>query len=227
MCFVDALERLKLLQTNPERYATTGLDWGNPDHYESIANGLFQTLMGHLARQHGTFGRPEGRTLRMQQARIEQRLSVAEKALYRIGHHLPRRMDDAVVIYGLEKMADNLEDGADAWRKAKCGEGSNVMAGAQLSSAVAMAATVRRYGGLDRFSIGAFGGLSKIGALIARPDIGLEMEDLPALQDVVDKARMIPTGHVVHHANEACKPFYEAFDALLQALQTRERLREL
>ncbi len=220
---VDALQRLALLQTNPERYATTGLDWGNPNHHEAIAQGLFQNLMGHIARQQEYFGRPEGKALRHQQTRIEHRLSVAERALYRSGRQSPRQLEDAVVIYGLEKMADNLEDGADAWRRAKDNQLSNVVPGAFLSGAVSMAGTVRGYGALSRFSIGPFGALSKIGAFITRLDISLEMDDLPALAELVTKARGIPAGYVVHHANEACKPFYDGFYALLEKLQTRDR----
>lgn len=221
--FVDALHRLALLQKNPERYATTGLDWSNPNHHEAIAHGLFQTLMGHMARLQGHYGRPESKALRHQQARIEQRLSVAERVLYRSGRESPRQMEDAVVIYALEKMADNLEDGAEVWRRAQDNQLSNVVPAAYLSGAVAMAGTVRGHGALSRFSIGPFGGLSMIGALITRLDISLEMEDLPALAGLVTKARGIPVGYVVHQANEACKPFYDGFDALLEKLQQRDR----
>lgn len=223
---MDAMERVALLQANPERYATTGLDWGNPAHHEAIANGLFQTLMGHLARQQGAMGRPEGKVLRSQQARIEQRLSVVERALYRSGAHSPRRMEDQVVIYGLERMADALEEGARAWRRREERSGSNLLAGSMLGVAVGMASAVRGHGGLERFSIGPFGALSKIAALVTRPDVQIEMGDLPALGGLVQKGREIPSLHVVRHANESCGTFYEAFDGLLTKLQKRDREQE-
>lgn len=223
---VDAIERLALLRANPERYATTGLDWGNPTHHEPIANGLFQTLMGHLARQQGMMGGPEGKVLRGQQARIEQRLSVVERALYRSGAQSPRRMEDQVVIHGLERMADALEEGATAWRRREEQSGSNVVAVSMLGVAVGMASAVRGHGGLERFSIGPFGALSKIAALVTRPDVLIDMVDLPALAGLVQKGREITSLHVVQHANETCAAFYEAFDELLTKLQKRDREQE-
>jgi len=223
---VDAIERFALLQANPERYATTGLDWGKSAHRSAIADGLFQTLMGHLARQQGAMGQSEGKALRRQQVRIEQRLSVVERALCRSGDQSPRRMEDQVVIYGLERMADALEEGAMAWGHREARGGSNVLPGSMLGVAVAMATSVRGHGGLVRFSIGPFGGLSKIAELVTRPDVPIEMRDLPTLAGLVQKAREIPSLHVVHHANETCAAFYEAFDEMLMMLQKRDQEQE-
>lgn len=224
---VDGIERLALLRANPERYATTGLDWGNSAHHEAIAHGLFQALMGHLALQQSYFSQPSERpALRRQQARIEQRLSVVERALHRSGGQSPRRMEDEVIIYGLEKMADALEEGANAWLRREERGGSNVFAGTMLGVAVGMAAAVRGHGALERFSIGPFGALSKVGTLVTRPDVQIEMRDLPALAGLVEKGREIPSLHVVHHANETCAAFYEAFDELLTKLQKRDQEQE-
>lgn len=223
---MDTRESLTLLHANPERYATTGLDWGNPNHHEVIANGLFQTLMGHLARQQGYIGRPEGKTLRRQQARIEQRLSVVERAQHRRGVQLQRRMEDEVAIYGLEKMADALEEGAGAWRRAREKGGSNVLAGTMLGIAVGMAANVRGHGALERFSIGPFGGLSKIGALVTRQDLMLEMEDLSALNALVEQARRIPAGCSTSQASGPCLEFYKLYDAFLERIQKRDQGRD-
>lgn len=219
-------ERLTLLQTNPERYATTGLDWGNDSHHEAIANGLFQTLMGVLARQQGLLGQLEGKILRLQQGRVEQRLSVVERAIWRNKGHSPRSMSDQVVVYGLEKMADALEEGAGAWRRAQGEQGSNVFAGTMLGVGVGFAAAVRGHGALNRFSVGPFGGLSRIAALVTRPDVALEIRDLPAVYELVQQAREIPVGHVVTHANETCVAFCEAVDQLQEKLQKRDRERD-
>lgn len=224
---VDDKQRASLLREHPECYATTGLDWGNPAHYESLANGLFQVLMGVFARQQGLRGHAEGKVLRRHQQRIEQRLGVAERALCRIGGFSPRRMEDAVIVYGLEKMADALEEGAAAWLRKEAGDrGSNVFAGTMLGIAVGFAAAVRGHGGIDRFSVGPFGGLSKIGGLVTRPDVLVEMEDLPELDALVRKAREIPVGHVVVHENESCVDFHEALDALQARLTKRDQERD-
>lgn len=220
---MDKPERHELLRTNPERYATTGLDWGNAGHHEAIANGLFQALMGVLARQQGVFVMAERRVLQSQQVRVEQRLSVAERAIWRNGGLNPRRMEDQVVVYGLEKMADAFEDGAMAWRRSKAENGSNVLAGTMLGVGVGFAAAVRGQGALSRFSVGPFGGLSRVAALVTRLDVGLEMEDLPALDALVQKARAIPVGHVVDHANKTSVAFCEAVDQLQARLQARDQ----
>ncbi len=223
---VDAQERLVLLEMNPERYATTGLDWGNPNHRKDIANGLFQTLMGNLARQQGVVCHPERDALRLKQMRIEQRLAVAERALYREGQHFPRRAEDAVVIYALEKMADSLEDGASAWTHSREHKASNVLAGTMLGVAVGMAAAVRDDEALGRFSIGPFGGLSKIGSLVTRPDVLVEMEDFPALVALVEQARRIPVGQGVSHVSGPSIEFHRLHDALLKTMQRREQGRD-
>ncbi|WBT37765.1 hypothetical protein [Hyphomicrobium sp. DMF-1] len=219
-------KRAVLQRDHPERYATTGLDWGNSEHYEAIANGLFQTLMGLLARRQGMLAHAEGEVLRRQQARIEQRLSVVERALFRRSGHVPRRMEDAVVVHGLEKMADAFEDGAAAWLLSKAEKGSNVLAGTMLGVGVGFAATVRGHGMIERFTVGPFGGLSKIGAMVTRPDVLVELEDLPELDALVRKAREIPTGHVVTASCQSSASFCESIDAVLVRLQTRDQERD-
>lgn len=220
---VDDLERLRLLRTNPERYATTGLDWGNPAHYEAMANGLLQSLMGVLARQQGVLGRPEGKALRLQQARVEQRLLVVERLLWRKGVRGPRAVFDEEVIYSLEKMADAFEGGAAAWRRAKAEQGSNVLAGTMLGVGVGMAASVRANGALTRISVGPFAGLSLIAGLVTRPDVALEMEDLPALDELVQQAREIPVGQLVMPENKIALALCRSVEKLQEKLQMRDR----
>lgn len=135
-------------------------------------------------------------------------------------------MEDEVIIYGLEKMADALEEGANAWLRREERGGRNVFAGTMLGVAVGMAAAVRGHGALERISIGPFGALSKIGALVTRPDLQIEMEDLPALNALVEKARLIPKGYVVRHVNESCVAFCVAHDAFLLKVQKRDQERE-
>lgn len=219
---MDETERLTLLRTNPERYATTGLDWGNPQHHDAIEYGLFRTLMGVLARQQGHFGKPYAAVLRNQQARIEQRHAVIERVLHRRGGLPGRRMEDAVVVYGLEKMADGIEEGAEAWER-KEQTGRNVLSGIMLENAVAMAGAIRNSGCLDRFLIGPFGGLSKVAALITRHDVALEMEDLPALEELVQMAREIPVGNVVMKSNPSTSSFCETLSAVLAKLWKRDQ----
>lgn len=214
-------ERRTPWRVSPERYATTGLDWSNRAHHEAIANGLFQTLMGLLARQQGLRGYLDREELRRQQTRVEQRLSVIERAIWRKGGHLPRRIDDGPVVHGLEKMADAFEEGAAAWRKAKEENGSNVLAGTMLGVGVGMASDVRKQGGLNRFSVGPFAGLSCIAALVTCFDFALEMEDLPALNDLVDQARGIPVGQALTNGIDACAIFNEACGSLQGKLQKR------
>lgn len=223
---MDAFERLNLWRTNPERYATTGLDWGNKAHHDAIADGLFQVLMGILARQQEYRGKPEMRTLQHQQARVEQRMLVIERALWRNGQASPRAMENQVVVLCLEKMADAFEEGAEAWVKSREASGSNVMPGTMLGVGVTMAGTVRSHGGLSRFSIGPFGGLSRIADFVTRPDAELEVEDLPALNVLVGLARDIPLGEVVSGASDSATFLREGLDRLQVKFKERARNRE-
>lgn len=223
---VDGFDRFQLWRANPERYATTGLDWGNSAHHEAIATGLFQTLMGVLARQQEYRGKPEAKTLRHQQARVEQRLSVAERALWRNGQASPRAIENQVVVLCLEKMADAFEEGAGAWLKAREANGSNVMAGTMLGVGVCMAGTVRSHGALGRFSIGPFGGLSRLADLVTRPDVALEMKDLLELNVLVGLAREIPVGQVVAPNNESASFLCDGVDRFQVKLQKRDREQE-
>lgn len=210
-----------LMYAKPECYATTGLDWGKPGHHEAIANGLFQVLMGVLARRQGMIGLPQDKVLRKQQARVEQRLSVIERVQWRNGTLPPRRMDDQVIVYALEKMADAFDEGAEAWHRREVEHGSNVLSGVMLGIGVGMAAGVRGHGALDRFTIGPFAGLSRIAALVTRPDVGLEMEDLPALYGLVKRARDVPVGHSATEVGS-----WAVFDADFEQLETRILKRE-
>lgn len=219
---MDVQERLSLFRTNPERYATTGLDWGNKAHHDEIANGLFQALMGVLARQQEYRGKPEAKVLRHQQARVEQRLSVAERALWRNGRGSPRAMENQVVVLCLEKMADAFEEGADAWLKAQEANGSNVMAGTMLGVGVCMAGTVRSHGALGRFFIGPFGGLSRIADLVTHPDAVVEMEDLPVLAGMVGLARNVRVGERLSRYSEGGARLYEACERLKEKFQVRD-----
>lgn len=223
---MDHEARLKLLHEHPERYATTGLDWGDPEHYPAMAHGLLQVLLTLVAKRqcHDIEGLPQ--SVGHQLARLEQRLSVVERAAWRRGVPLTRPVVDNVVRLGLEKMADALEEGAAAWAKCDDGFGFNTLAGSMLSAAVGFSASIREMRAYERFSVGPFGGLSKIGAMLTRPDVAVEMEDLPQLQALVQKAREIPLGHVVVHVNDSCAPFYDAFDALLAKLQKRDLERD-
>ena len=178
--------------------------------------------MAVLASQQGVRSEPLRQTLRQQQARIEQRLSIVERAAWRHGQQLPVRIDDAQVVYALEKMADAFEIGAPAYLESRHEGGSNVFPGTMLGIAVGFAASVRGHRAIDRFSVGPFGALCKLGGLVTRPDVQLEMEDLPALSVLVTKAREIPVDQVVLHENETCADFYEAFDALMARLRDRE-----
>lgn len=210
-----------MLKDHPERYATTGLDWSNPAHYNDIATHLHQALMAILASRQGVRDESRRRHLRFQQARVEQRLSVAERAGYRHGLQVPMRIDDAQVVLVLEKMADALEMGATAYILTRHPEGSNVMPGSMLCIAADFANSLRFHGTAERFSIGPFGALSNIAALLPRPDLALEMEDLPMLATLVAKAREIPSGHVVLRENETCAGFYRVFDELIDRLRKR------
>lgn len=214
-------ERAGLFRTNPERYATTGLSWSDPAHHATIANGLFQVLMMVVAEQQGVRDEVLRASLRKQQARVEQRMSVVERAAWRGGVMLPRRVDDEVLIYSLEKMADAIGEGADAWTRRDERFGFNTLAGTMLGAAVGFASSIDRHHACERFSVGPFGGLSKIAQLVIRLDVLVEMEDLPAFDALVQQARAIPVGHVVAPENESCSAFYEAFDSLLTKLQRR------
>lgn len=213
--------RAALLKNHPERYATTGLDWSNRSHYPDIANGLFQALMAVLASQQGVRDESHRRLLRIQQARVEQRLSVVERAAWRHGLQILPPIADVQVIYALEKMADAFEIGAPFHLKSREPGGSNVFPGTMLGIGVGFAAAVRGHRAIKRFSVGPFGALSKLAGLVTRPDLQLEMEDLPALSELVAKARDIPVGHVVLSENETCADFYAAFDALMARAQER------
>lgn len=223
---LDTPDRLQLLRTNPERYATTGLDWGNAAHHDAIAKGLFQTLMAVLAHQQGRRGDPEVMKLWRQQARVEERLSVVERAICRNGGSRPLGIKDEVIVYGLEKMADAIEEGAAAWLEAKGANGSNVLPGTMLSIAVGMAATVRNNHGIGWFSVGPFGALSQIAGLVTSERVPVEMEDLPALQDLVRKAREVPVGHAMIDENPSCVGFRDAFISLLAKMEDRYWERE-
>ena len=215
------LDNAFLMYANPERYATTGLDWGKPAHHEAIANGLFQVLMGVLARRQGMLGLPQDRVLRNQQARVEQRLSVIERVQWRNGSSSPRRIDDQVVVYALEKMADAFDEGAEAWHRRNVEHGSNVFAGVMLGVGVGMAAGVRGHLALNRFTIGPFAGLSRIADLVTRPDVALEMEDLPALYALVKLAREVPVGHGAAEV-DSWHAFDGDFDRLEETILKRE-----
>lgn len=211
-----------LFTNHPERYATTGLKWSNPAHYPHLGNALFQVLMSNLAKQQGLNGRPPHATLLHQQARIEQRLSVVERASRRHGQHIPPRIEDAQIIFALEKMADGLELAAD-FRATHDDTASDIFPGTMLDVAVGFAAAVRGHRGLERFSIGPFGALSKVAGFITRHDVVVELEDLPALVDLVEQARLIPVGHVVVPENESCAGFHERLHALLDVVRKRHR----
>jgi hypothetical protein len=213
-----------LFSAHPERYATTGLQWSNPSHYPDLANGLFQVLMSNLAKQQGLNGRPPHRTLLQQQARIEQRLSVVERAAHRHGQHIPPRIEDAQVIFALEKMADGLEIAAD-FRATHGDSAGNIFPGTMLDVAVGFAAAVRGHRALERFSIGPFGALSKIAGFITRPDVLVEFEDLPALAQLVEQARLVPVGYVVVPENESCAAFHERMQALMDVVRQRNQPR--
>lgn len=219
-------DRADLFRTNPERYATTGLSWAEPAHHVTMANGLFQVLMMVMAEQQGVRDDSLRRALRKKQARVEQRLSVVERAAWREGVMLARRADDEVVVYSLEKMADAFEEGAGAWTKRDERFGFNTLAGTMLGVAVGFAASIQNHRVGERFSVGPFGGLSKIAQLVTRPDVLVEMEDLPALDALVRQARAIPVGHVVMHGNETCAGFFESFDALQAKLQHCDQERD-
>lgn len=182
--------------------------------------------MGVLARQQEYRGKPEAKTLRHQQARVEQRLSVAERALWRNGQASPRAIENQVVVLCLEKMADAFEEGAGAWLKAREANGSNVMAGTMLGVGVCMAGTVRSHGALGRFSIGPFGGLSRLADLVTRPDVALEMKDLLELNVLVGLAREIPVGQVVAPNNESASFLCDGVDRFQVKLQKRDREQE-
>ena len=173
-----------------------------------------------LARQQCEHQEDARRTLRRQQARIEQRLNVVERAAWRAKVQLPRPMDDAVLRYALEKMADAIEEGAAAWSG---GDGRNVIPGAMLGVAVQFAATVRGHRAGERFSVGPFAGLSKISQLITRPDVILEMQDLPDIALLVEKAREIPLDEAAAPEAAGCAGFMETHDHLLAKLQDREK----
>lgn len=207
-------DRKTLLKTNPERYATTGLDWGNPAHYDEIENGLFQALLSVLARRQGLRGREDEWVLRYQQARLEQRLTVIERALWRKSSGRPSRMDDGQVILALEKMADALEIGAEDWVKQQATNGSQVFAGSMLGIAVGFAASVRGHRAGERFSVGPFGGLTMLGMLVTSPGVMVEMEDLPDLAALVDEARRIGVGRVVEESDKSSEGFRRALRAL-------------
>jgi hypothetical protein len=216
-------DRADLYRTNPERYATTGLSWAEPAHHVTMANGLFQVLMMVMAEQQGVRDDGLRRALRKQQARVEQRLSVVERAAWRESIMLARRADDEVVVYSLEKMADAFEEGAGAWTRRDERFGFNTLAGTMLGAAVGFAASTQNHRAGERFSVGPFGGLSKIAQLVTRGDVLVEVEDLPALDALVQQARAIPAGHAVSHENETCFAFYEAVDGLQAKLQKRDR----
>lgn len=215
-----------MLRAHPERYACTGLDWGNAAHRQDIAAGLFQVLMSVLARRQGLFGTDDDRFLRQQQARIEQRLMVAERAVWRDGHHVPLRIDDANTVYALEKMADAIEEGALAHERVPLGSGSNVFAGTMLGLATGFAASVRGHGALTRYSIGPRGALTKISDLITRPDVRVEMEDLPEFDRLVSMARAVPAGDEVCAESESCVEFLGVYSDLEHKVMKRDRDKE-
>lgn len=210
-----------LLRENPERYATTSLSWSSPKHYAAMSNGLFQVLMMVLAKQQGLRDDDMRKKLRHQQVRIEQRMNVLARVAWRERVELVQPMDDANLIYGLEKMADALEDGAAAWSRAQADGGSNVFAGTMLGVAVGFAASIRGHRASERFSVGPFGALSKVSQLMTEPGVMLEMEDLPALCDLVDKARAVPIGHEVTPTDEKCAAFWKAYLRVLSQSNAR------
>ena len=217
---MDKAYKAALLRLNPERFATTGLSWSTSSHYDALANGLFQVLMMVLAQQQCEHQEDARRALRRQQGRIEQRLNVVERAAWRAKVQLPRPMDDAVLRYALEKMADAIEEGAAAWGG---NDGRNVIPGAMLGVAVQFAATVRGHRAGERFSVGPFGGLSKISQLVTRPDVMLEMRDLPQLESLVEQAREIPLDELVTPEAAGSAAFMDAHGQLLAKLQDRDK----
>ncbi|WP_329646937.1 hypothetical protein [Hyphomicrobium sp.] len=197
------------------------MSWSNPNHYVTMSNGLHQVLMMVLAKQQGLRNDEHLRILKRQQARIEQRMNVLDRAAWRERVELVHPMDDATVVYGLEKMADALEEGSAAWIRAKEDGGSNVFAGTMLGVAVGFAASIRGHRASERFSVGPFGALSKVSQLMTEADVLLEMQDLPALAELINKARQVPSGQEIVPGNIGSAPFVEALLKVISQTNAR------
>jgi hypothetical protein len=113
---VKQVERQALLRVNPERFASSGLDWGNPKHYEQINVGAREAAMWIADRLLGTHSKAERAWLLAKAQRVNTRTFVAEIAFVRefrrqagvIGEK------DMLCRLSLEKMADCLEEGLRA-----------------------------------------------------------------------------------------------------------------
>lgn len=215
----------RLLRASPERWATTGLDWGNPAHYEQMNVNLREAAMwiaDHLLRERCE----EGRAWLLHKAqRVYARSFIAEMGFIREQRRVMAVVgdDEGVCRLALEKMADCLEEGATAYDAVESGIQAPYLKEWMLT-ALNFAGVARSKGSVERFATGPFAGLSKMSFLLTRQDVMIGYEDLPALAELVERAREIPVDQVVCHENEACREFYDVYDRLAEVMRKRDGL---
>jgi len=218
---VEYLQGIELFRANPERYATTGLDWGNASHYPDMAHNLQQALTGILGEMQVCRDAVRKKELRDQLERVDARLSVLERRSWRKGVQLPADARETVCRLALEKMADALEEGAAAWVHAKATDGRNVLAGAMLEIGVRFAVTAQREGMLARYVRGPHAGLAALAEFVANGQDCLEMEDSPTMAALVGLARAIPSMEQLEDGGKAGGALLKTLGGFRQVLEDR------
>lgn len=213
----------RLLLRSPERWATTGLNWADASHYEQMNVNLREAAMwiaDHLLREESA----EGRAWLLHHAqRVYARSFIAEMGFVREHRRRMAFLGDmeAICRLAVEKMADCLEEGAAIYEASS--HGQDPFLKDWMLNAINFAGAARSKGAVERFSCGPFAGLAKVSFLLTREDVVVGCEDLPALVELVQKAREIPVDQVVCHENEACHDFYEVYDRLADLMRNRHR----
>ena len=218
---MEFLQGIELFRANPERYATTGLDWGNAAHYPDMAHNLQQALTGILGEMQVCRDAVRKNELRDQLTRVDARLSVLERRSWRTGVQLPADARDTVCRLALEKMADALEEAAAAWVQAEATDGRRVLVGAMLEIGVRFAVTAQREGMLARYVKGPHAGLAALAEFVANGQDCLEMADTSTLSALVGLARSIPSMEQLEGDSKAEVALLKTIGELKQVLENR------
>lgn len=205
------VERQALLRVSPERFASSGLDWGNPKHYEAITIGAREAAMWIADRLLSTQSEAERAWLLVKARRVYTRAFVAEMAFVRdfrrqsgvIGEK------DMLCRLSLEKMADCLEEGLEVLS----GKQDSVYVAEWLGMAIHFANVVKSKQALEDYVQGPFGGLAGLASVLSHEGVATCEDDLPALVDLVQKARKVPVGVLVTSSGPECRAFQVALTA--------------
>lgn len=221
-CFdMDIIKGWALLRRAPERYATTGLDWGSAADIQHMAVNLQQALTAILGEMQVCRDAARRDELRGQLLRVDARASVLDRVSLRKGTLIPPSGQDVVCRLALEKMADSLEAGATGWTEAEATNGSRVYAGAMLEVGVRFAGAAQREGILRRYVRGPHAALAALAVFVANGQDCIEMEDLPHLADLVSQARAFPAREILDGENTASVDFRRALSEMGDRLQER------